>query len=94
MNVRSRLVAEQINTGKEQGLFAATLEALWMLPSATATGNKPKVLMLNDISRAYMYARTTRDVFVELCEEDKTEPGDENRFGKLFSRCMGLGSST
>ena len=39
MNVRSRLVANQINTGKEQGLFAATR----MLPSATVVGNKPKV---------------------------------------------------
>ena len=37
MNVRSFLVAEQINTSKEQGLFAAMrpLEALRMLLSAT-----------------------------------------------------------
>ena len=52
MNVRSRLVAKQIKTGKEQGLFATTppLEALRMLLSATVTGNKPKALMLNDRS--------------------------------------------
>ena len=49
MNVRPRLVAKQINTGKEQGLFAATppLESLRMLLSATFTVNKPKVLMFN-----------------------------------------------
>ena len=58
MNVRSRLVAKQSNTGKEQGLFAATppLEALRMLLSAAVTGKKSKVSMFNDISRAYMYA--------------------------------------
>ena len=90
VNVRSRLVAKQINTGKEQGLFAATLplEALLMLLSATVTGNKPKVLMFNDMSRAYMYVRATSDIYVELCGEDKTEPGDENSCGKLIkSRC-------
>ena len=38
-NVRSRLVAKQIDTGKEAELSAATppLEALRMLPSATVT---------------------------------------------------------
>ena len=70
MNVRSRQVAKQINTGKEQGLFAATppLEALRMLLSAKVTGNKPQVLMLNDVNRAYLYARTTSDMYVELCD--------------------------
>ena len=44
MNVRSRLVAEQTNTAKVQGLFAATppLEALRMLLSVTVSGNKHK----------------------------------------------------
>ena len=54
-----------------------------MLLSATVTGNKSKALMFNDISRAYMHARTPSDMYVELCEEDKTEPGDEHRRGKL-----------
>ena len=92
MNVRSRLVAKQINTGRELGLFAATpppLEALRMLLSATVTGNKRRVLMFNDISRVYMYARTTSDIYVDLCEEDKTEPGDESMCGKLImSMCV------
>ena len=74
MNVRSRLVTKQINSGKEHGWFAATplVEALRMLLSATVTGNESTVLMFNDTSRAYMHARTA---FVELCEDDKTEPG-------------------
>ena len=52
MNVRSRLVAKQIHTGREQGLFAATppLQALRMQLSATVAGGKPKVLMFNDTS--------------------------------------------
>ena len=91
MDVRSRPVAKQINTSKEQGLFAPTplLEAFRMLLSATVSGNKPKVLMLNDMSRVYMYARTTTDIYVELCEENKTEPGDENRCGKLMKSMCG-----
>ena len=97
MNVRSRLVAKQINTSKEQRLFAAIpppLEALRMLLSATVTGDKLKVLMFNDISRAYMYARTASDIFVELREEDNTEPGDENRCGKLMVDVWDSGTST
>ena len=58
MNVRSRrVVAKQINTGREQGLFAATppLEALRLLLSGTVTPDMPKVLMLNDMSRVHVY---------------------------------------
>ena len=29
-----------------------------------------------------MYARTASDIYAELCEEDKTDPGDESRCGK------------
>ena len=94
MNVRSRLVAKQIKTGREQGLFAATSprEALRMPLSATVTGNKPKVEMFNDMSRACMCARTTSDIYVELCEEDKTELGTDA--GKLTKSMYGRGSST
>ena len=80
MNVRSRLVTKQINTSKEQGFFAATppREGIRMLLSATVAGNKPKVFMINDVSRAYVHARTSSDIFAELCEEDRTGPRDEN----------------
>ena len=53
------------------------------------TGNKPRVLMFNDISRAYMHARTTSDVYVELCEEDKSDIGDVHRCGKLVKSMYG-----
>ena len=88
INVRSRLVAKQISTGKQQGLFAAPppLEALRMLQSATVTGNNPKVLMFNDISRAHRHARTASDLYVKFCEEDKTEPGYDHRCGKLIKQ--------
>ena len=91
VNVRSRLVAKQIKTGKEEGLFAETppLEALRTPLSATVAGNKLKAPMFNDISREYMHARTASDVYVGLCEEDKTEPGDEHRCGKFVKSMYG-----
>ena len=88
-NYRSRLVAREINTYKRDELFAATppLEALKMITSMTATGNKEDVLMVNDISRAFFHASVTRDVYVQLPKED-TKPGEEEYCGKLkFSMC-------
>ena len=66
---------------KEEGSFAATppLKALRMLLSSAVAGNQHKVLMFSGISRAFMHARTASDVYVEFCEEDKTEPRDEHR---------------
>ena len=91
VNVRSRLVAKQTNIGKEDGLFAATppLEAVRMLLSTTVTGNKSKALMFNDVCRACMHGNMTSDIYVELCEEDKTEPGDEHMCGKLTKSMYG-----
>ena len=48
------------------------------------------MLMFNDISRAYMHARTASDMCVELCD-DKTEPGKEQRCRKRKGRCVGPG---
>ena len=45
--------------------------------------------MLKDISRALMHARTTSDIYVKLCEEDKAEPGDEHMCGKLIKSMYG-----
>ena len=47
------------------------------------------VLMFNDTSPAYMYARTSSDRHIELCEEDKIESGDENRCEKLMKSMYG-----
>ena len=57
LNIISALVAKQSNTGKDEGV--APLEDQIMLLSSAVTGNKPKVLMFDDINRAYMHAGTT-----------------------------------
>eukprot|EP00973_Karenia_brevis_P046812 6495245-Karenia_brevis.AAC.1 len=38
--------------------------------------------MVNDVSRAYFYARSESPTFVRICDED-WEEGDENRCGEL-----------
>ena len=83
-NYRSRLVAREINTHKRDDLFAATppLEALKMIISLTATGNHGEVIMVNDISRAFFHAKVTRDVYVQIPQEDLA-PGNEGMCGKL-----------
>ncbi len=88
---RSRLVAKEFNIGKDAGLFAATppLEALKMLVSDAATiGNgrqtKEKVIMVNDVARAFFEAPMQREVCVELPMEALEGTGDpENAVGLL-----------
>ena len=81
---RSRYVAKEFKRGNNPELFAATppLEALRALVSAVATGDGSKnaederVMMTMDVSRAFFYAPATRDVYVELPDEeglDKTK---------------------
>eukprot|EP00973_Karenia_brevis_P046223 6408888-Karenia_brevis.AAC.1 len=86
---RSRLVAKQFKTSNDPDLYAATppLEALKIIISIAATRDKEnkrinKKIMVNDVSRAYFYARSDSPTFVEICDED-WEPGDENRCGEL-----------
>ena len=57
-NYRNMLVARQFNTGRDDELFAATLpiEALRLIISLTTTGSRTRRIMVNDVSRAYMYA--------------------------------------
>ena len=83
-NYRSRIVAREINTYKRNDLFAATppLEALKMIISMTATSNQGEIIMINDIGRAFFHARVTRDVYVQLPDEDKGS-GEEGLCGKL-----------
>ena len=77
-NYRSRLVAREINTYKRDDLFAGTppLEALKLLLSMSASGNTGELIMINDVSRAFFHAKATRDVFVQLPDEDR-KPGEE-----------------
>ena len=80
-NYRSRLVGKEFNTGPVDGIFAGTppLEAVRFLihEAATVRSDEPmgsKVLMINDVSRAFFEAPATRDICVELPKEDRTEP--------------------
>ena len=82
---RSRLVARELSTHDQTGLFAATppLEAKKVLFSMAMTqrgGRKEsKKLAFFDVSRAYFYAPATRDVYIKLPEEGR----EEGMCGKL-----------
>lgn len=82
---RSRLVAREINTGKEERIFVATppLETMRILQSMAVTEGwgfkqknkkRRKKLYFIDVRRAYFHAPARRDVYVELPDED-AEPG-------------------
>ena len=79
-NYRSRFVGKEFNDGWEEGLFAATppLEALRLLVSEAATVDEKgevgnKVVMINDIARAFFEAEATRTVCAEVPGGAKTE---------------------
>ena len=86
---RSRLVAEEFNTGVRPDLYAATppSECLRLLLSKLAT-DKTLKLMYADVSRAYFYAKAIRPVYVQLTDED-VEEGDEGKCGKLLMSMYG-----
>lgn len=75
---RSRLVGMEFKTGRCDELYASTppLEALRMIVSWAATvddgtrGAARRQVMVNDVSRAYFYAKCSRDIYVELPPED------------------------
>ena len=77
---RSRYVAKEFNTGDEDGLFASTppLEALRLIISDAATRDQEedKVIMVNDVARAFFEAPARRTICVELPEEE-THEGDD-----------------
>eukprot|EP00973_Karenia_brevis_P095138 12425852-Karenia_brevis.AAC.1 len=83
---RSRLVAKQFKTGNDPDLFAATppLEAMKIIISTAATKGEGETrkIMVNDVSRAYFYARSESPTFVKICDED-WEDGDEHKCGEL-----------
>jgi hypothetical protein len=76
---RSRLVAKEFKKYKDDDLFAATppIESFRAVISSATTGEKEKAIMVNDVSRAYMYADCEDDIYVELCAED--QEGDEGK---------------
>ena len=79
---RSRFVAKEFNDGAAEGLFASTppLEALRILISDAATwrrGGEEKVIMVNDVARAFFEAPARRLICVELPEEARGQSGDD-----------------
>ena len=74
-------MGREFNTHKDDSLYAATppLEALRIIISNAATidrgggqgRERRKELMVNDVSRAYFYAPATRNIFIELPNEDE-----------------------
>jgi len=94
--LRSRLVAQEINRYKRDDLFAPTppLEALKMMISTAVTegiGYKKgqhksgMKLALIDIRRAYFHAAARREVYVELLEGDR----EEGMCGRLLKLMYG-----
>ena len=70
---RSRLVGKEFNDGIMEGIFAGTppLEALRYIIHEAATvddikGKHTKLVMINDVARAFFEAKATRAVCVEL----------------------------
>ena len=68
----------EFNIGRDDALHASTastppLEALRLIVSHAATcpqsGNM-RMLMINDVRKAYFYAKIQRDVYIELLKED------------------------
>ena len=72
---RPRLVGQEFAIGKDDALYAATppLEALRIIISHAATfpdEGPERVIMINDMRRAYFYAKIDWDVFIDLPTED------------------------
>lgn len=85
---RSRLVGKEYRDSVDPDLFASTppLEGLRFVISNAATDQQhkkgKKIIMINDVSRAYFHAKATRTVFVEIPPEDK-DPKDGDVVGRL-----------
>ena len=86
-NCRSRLVGREFNVGKDDTLYASTppLEALRYVLSYAGTwgdgSSERRAVMINDVRRAYFYAKATRDLYIELPVEDPDASPDV--LGKL-----------
>ena len=84
-NYRSRLVGKEYKTHVDDSLYASTppLEALRPIMSrAATTDDHHRELMINDVRRAYFYAKATRELYVELPAEDR-EYAKGDKVGRL-----------
>ena len=86
-DVRCRWVAKDFRKEPRPDLYAPTppLEALKLILSHTAsTAESDQVIAIIDVRRAYFYAPTHRNVYVELPVAD-WQPGDEQMCGLLLA---------
>ena len=87
-NYTSRLAGKEFNVDQQIGLFAATPppEAFKLLIGEAATfgygEEENKVIMINDVSRAFFEAPMKREMCVEIPEEDREE-GEGDMVGLL-----------
>ena len=84
--IRCRLVGKEFRTGPDDALYASTppLEALRVVLSRAATsddGTTRREIMVNDVSRAYFYAKMTRPLYIEVPAEDPNASRD--KLGRL-----------
>ena len=93
--VRSRLVCQEFNANGDHPdeLFAPTpplAATRWLISEAASQGHRDGVLrlMVLDFKRAFLYANITRDVFIELPDEDPMKRGGVN-IGKLNKAMYG-----
>ena len=95
-NIRSRLVAMEIRTGRRPDLYSPTppLECFKLLMGIVAAESEgvaevnPVCLMHIDISRAYFHAPVTRRTYVEIPPEDQA-PGDRDLVARLRASLYG-----
>ena len=72
-DIRSRLVGREFNQGRDDSLYASTppLEAMRAIASYAASGGgNAREVMVNDVRRAYFYAKIQRLIYVRLPPED------------------------
>ena len=86
-DMRSRLVGKEFADSVDPSLYASTppVEAMRLIISQAATGEGTggqKILMTNDVRRAYFHASIDREVYVEVPPEDREE-GDGDVVGRL-----------
>ena len=90
---RSRIVAKEVKTYANPELFAATppVEYVKFILSCAASsqwGKHKTRIMIQDVKKAYFFAKATRRIFVDIPEEDR-EAGDEHNCALLLQSLYG-----
>ena len=87
-NYRPRLAAIHCGQERENDLYAAAppVESLRAVISSATTGASEKVIMVNDVSRAYMYGFCDEETYVERGGEDKALADEHSRTAHALRR--------